>query len=43
MGDHRSDSADSRVFGTVAADQTIGRARLRYWPVDTFGILARPS
>ena len=43
MGDHRSDSADSRVFGTVAADQIIGRAWLRYWPVDTFGILARPS
>ena len=43
MGDHRSDSADSRVFGPVAADQIIGRAWLRYWPLDTFGVLARPS
>jgi signal peptidase I len=43
MGDHRSDSADSRVFGAVATDQIIGRAWLRYWPVDTFGVLARPS
>jgi signal peptidase I len=43
MGDHRSDSADSRVFGAVAADQIIGRAWLRYWPLDTFGVLAGPS
>ncbi len=43
MGDHRSDSADSRVFGAVAADQIIGRAWLRYWPLDTFGVLARPN
>jgi len=43
MGDHRSDSSDSRVFGAVAAEQIIGRAWLRYWPLDTFGVLARPD
>ena len=40
MGDHRSNSADSRTFGPVEVDQVIGRAWLRYWPLDTFGILA---
>ena len=43
MGDHRSDSADSRVFGPVEIDQVIGRAWLRYWPLDTFGILQTPT
>ena len=43
MGDHRSDSADSRVFGPVEIDQVIGRAWLRYWPIDTFGILQTPT
>ena len=43
MGDHRSDSADSRVFGPVEIDQIIGRAWLRYWPIDTFGILQTPT
>ena len=39
MGDHRENSADSRVFGPVAISSIVGRAWLRYWPVDTFGIL----
>jgi signal peptidase I len=43
MGDHRSNSADSRVFGPVAVDQVIGRAWLRYWPLGTFGILPTPT
>ena len=43
MGDHRQDSADSRAFGPVPADQVIGRAWLRYWPFDTFGVLATPT
>ena len=43
MGDHRSNSADSRVFGPVAVDQVIGRAWLRYWPLDSFGILPTPT
>ena len=43
MGDHRSNSADSRVFGPVAEDRIIGRAWLRYWPIDTFGMLPTPT
>lgn len=43
MGDHRRDSADSRTFGTVPISRVIGRAWLRYWPLDTFGILQTPT
>ncbi len=43
MGDHRSNSADSRTFGPVETDQVIGRAWLRYWPLNTFGILPAPT
>jgi signal peptidase I len=43
MGDHRSNSADSRTFGPVETDQVIGRAWLRYWPLGTFGILPAPT
>jgi signal peptidase I len=43
MGDHRASSADSRTFGPVAIDQVVGRAWLRYWPIDTFGILQTPT
>jgi signal peptidase I len=43
MGDHRANSADSRTFGPVPASQVIGRAWLRYWPIDVFGILPTPT
>ncbi len=43
MGDHRANSADSRAFGAVPVDNVIGRAWLRYWPMDTFGILTTPT
>jgi signal peptidase I len=43
MGDHRSDSADSRAFGPVDTENVVGRAWLRYWPFDTFRILPTPS
>jgi signal peptidase I len=43
MGDHRANSADSRTFGPVPAEQVIGRAWLRYWPLDGFGILPTPT
>ena len=42
MGDHREASADSRTFGSVPVSSVIGRAWLRYWPLDTFGILETP-
>jgi signal peptidase I len=43
MGDHRQDSADSRSFGPIEVTHVIGRAWLRYWPFDTFGVLPMPS
>lgn len=43
MGDHRGSSADSREFGTVAVDKVIGRAWLRYWPLNTLQILPTPT
>jgi signal peptidase I len=43
MGDHREASADSRAFGTVPVSSVIGRAWLRYWPFNTFGILQNPG
>jgi signal peptidase I len=41
MGDHRQDSADSRSFGPIEIRHVIGRAWLRYWPLDTFGVLPK--
>jgi len=43
MGDHRMNSADSRVFGPIPTDAIVGRAWLRYWPFSTFGILQTPT
>jgi signal peptidase I len=43
MGDHRSNSADSRMFGPVETGKVIGRAWLRYWPIDVFGVLPTPA
>jgi len=43
MGDHRSNSADSRVFGPISRGDIIGRAWLRYWPFNAFGILQTPT
>ena len=39
MGDHRSSSNDSRVFGTVAKRLIHGRAGFAYWPINHFGSL----
>jgi signal peptidase I len=33
MGDNRSASRDSRVFGPVSMDEIIGRALFRFWPL----------
>ncbi len=43
MGDHRQNSQDSRTFGEVPVSQVIGRAWLRYWPINVFGILSTPT
>lgn len=43
MGDHRDASVDSRDFGPVPVGNVIGRAVLRFWPLDTLGILQTPT
>ncbi|HET9851854.1 MAG TPA: signal peptidase I [Candidatus Limnocylindrales bacterium] len=42
MGDHRQASSDSRSFGPIEIGNVIGRAWLRYWPFDAFGLIERP-
>lgn len=37
MGDHRSSSNDSRVFGPVPEELIYGKAVFAYWPMDRFG------
>lgn len=36
LGDNRRASNDSRVFGTVPLENIIGRAWIRFWPLDRF-------
>ena len=43
MGDHRNQSLDSREFGAVKESEVIGRAVLRFWPLDQLGILQTPT
>ncbi len=37
MGDHRNDSADSRLIGTIDCDAVLGRVLFRLFPFDRFG------
>ncbi len=37
LGDNRSQSCDSRVFGSVPRDNLIGPVVGRYWPLDRIG------
>lgn len=37
MGDHRSSSNDSRVFGPVPEELIYGKAVFAYWPMERFG------
>jgi signal peptidase I len=39
LGDNRSDSRDSRVFGSIDEDLIIGRAFVRVWPLGDFTFL----
>jgi signal peptidase I len=39
MGDNRSGSADSRVFGQVKIDTIVGRAMVKVWPFDHISFL----
>ena len=37
MGDNRNDSNDSHVWGFLPVQNVIGRAALRFWPLNKFG------
>lgn len=39
MGDNRTNSADSRVFGAVPLSDIRGKAFVCYWPIDRMGTL----
>lgn len=39
LGDHRSNSSDSRVFGPVPIENVIGKAWLSYWPINDIGFV----
>jgi signal peptidase I len=43
MGDNRPDSQDSRYFGVVARELIVGRAWLRYFPLDRMGFVEHPT
>ena len=45
MGDNRDNSIDSRSdqIGMICSNDVVGRAWLRYWPINTVGILQTPT
>jgi signal peptidase I len=43
FGDHRSNSSDSRAYGPIPLHAVVGRAVLRYFPLDEISIIAAPS
>ena len=43
MGDNRTVSQDSRTFGAIARELIIGRAWVRYFPLNRIGLMQHPS
>jgi len=43
FGDHRSNSSDSRAYGPIPTASVIGRAILRYFPIDLLTIITPPT
>ncbi len=39
MGDNRTNSSDSRVFGPIDESTIVGRAFVKIWPISAFGLL----
>ena len=43
FGDHRSNSSDSRAYGAIPTSSVIGRAFVRYFPIDLLTIITPPT
>jgi signal peptidase I len=43
MGDNRPESQDSRFFGPIDRDLIVGRAWVRYFPLNRIGFMERPE
>ena len=43
MGDNRNNSLDSHVWGALPFDKVIGKAIIRYWPLENFGPIRFPQ
>lgn len=39
MGDNRTNSQDSRYFGSIPVSTIAGKAVFKYWPISSFGFL----
>lgn len=43
FGDNRPNSRDGREFGPISRDLIIGKAFLKYWPLDSIGLVPKVS
>ncbi len=43
LGDNRLESFDSRSWGNLPKKNIIGKAWLRYWPINKFGFIKHPN
>jgi hypothetical protein len=43
MGDNRPESQDSRFFGPIDRDLIVGRAFVRYFPIDRITLFEAPD
>lgn len=43
LGDHRTNSSDSRAFGAVPVENVVGKAWLSYWPATDVGFVPHES